>query len=105
STQSSAPHRRLHSFPTRRSSDLPTPERVARRALALAAVTARALLEQQDSADPRGEANRQRFLSWVAALGLEDELEPDEWEVLQRDRKSTRLNSSHRTSSYAVFCL
>src|SRR5437867_8960148 len=22
-----------------------------------------------------------------------------------RDRKSTRLNSSHRTSSYAVFCL
>src|SRR5207248_9340382 len=24
---------------------------------------------------------------------------------LPRDRKSTRLNSSHRTSSYAVFCL
>src|SRR5437867_9213062 len=23
----------------------------------------------------------------------------------QRDRKSTRLNSSHRTTSYAVFCL
>src|SRR5438094_6536852 len=23
----------------------------------------------------------------------------------RRDRKSTRLNSSHRTSSYAVFCL
>src|SRR5438094_4563849 len=26
------------------------------------------------------------------------------WE-LDRDRKSTRLNSSHRTISYAVFCL
>src|SRR5207248_7228251 len=26
-------------------------------------------------------------------------------EVQQRDRKSTRLNSSHRTISYAVFCL
>src|SRR5207248_5308473 len=25
--------------------------------------------------------------------------------VLRRDRKSTRLNSSHRTISYAVFCL
>src|SRR6266705_5925276 len=24
---------------------------------------------------------------------------------LPRDRKSTRLNSSHRTTSYAVFCL
>src|SRR5207248_10812783 len=26
-------------------------------------------------------------------------------DVLGRDRKSTRLNSSHRTISYAVFCL
>src|SRR5207248_5431606 len=25
--------------------------------------------------------------------------------VAERDRKSTRLNSSHRTISYAVFCL
>src|SRR5438552_18036145 len=25
--------------------------------------------------------------------------------VLERDRKSTRLNSSHQISSYAVFCL
>src|SRR5437867_10133704 len=25
--------------------------------------------------------------------------------LLKRDRKSTRLNSSHRTISYAVFCL
>src|SRR5437867_6641432 len=27
------------------------------------------------------------------------------WQTLQPDRKSTRLNSSHRTISYAVFCL
>src|SRR3989442_6049491 len=27
------------------------------------------------------------------------------WKVLQRDRKSTRLNSSHVRISYAVFCL
>src|SRR3712207_7812641 len=35
---------------------------------------------------------------------------PGEWErvplqVLERDRKSTRLNSSHANISYAVFCL
>src|SRR5207248_1175337 len=29
----------------------------------------------------------------------------DEIRGVQRDRKSTRLNSSHRTISYAVFCL
>src|SRR5256885_9163197 len=33
-------------------------------------------------------------------------LAPPSWEVLeQRDRKSTRLNSSHLVISYAVFCL
>src|SRR5438094_6741274 len=31
---------------------------------------------------------------------------PLSWELSgKRDRKSTRLNSSHRTNSYAVFCL
>src|SRR3712207_8614076 len=28
-----------------------------------------------------------------------------EWETISRDRKSTRLNSSHANISYAVFCL
>src|SRR5207248_678189 len=27
------------------------------------------------------------------------------WPLAERDRKSTRLNSSHRTTSYAVSCL
>src|SRR3712207_6939318 len=27
------------------------------------------------------------------------------WELMDRDRKSTRLNSSHANISYAVFCL
>src|SRR5207248_9770847 len=31
--------------------------------------------------------------------------EHHEESVVERDRKSTRLNSSHRTISYAVFCL
>src|SRR5207248_10909976 len=29
----------------------------------------------------------------------------DVFRIVHRDRKSTRLNSSHRTISYAVFCL
>src|SRR5437867_7512806 len=48
--------------------------------------------------------------TWAAALALIGLLigsgfvflAPDQ---LIRDRKSTRLNSSHRTISYAVFCL
>src|SRR2546430_7717003 len=31
--------------------------------------------------------------------------EMDGYEIAQRDRKSTRLNSSHSQISYAVFCL
>ena len=45
----------------------------------------------------------------VAAVAAVDELTGDQQgkalRGLQRDRKSTRLNSSHRCISYAVFCL
>src|SRR5690242_21906273 len=44
----------------------------------------------------------------LVALGAahHDRLEFDEAEqALQQDRKSTRLNSSHMSISYAVFCL
>jgi hypothetical protein len=67
----------LHSHET-------APERVARRALALAAVTARALLEQDDPSESWvGEAHRDT-LAWVEAVGIGDVLEPVEWTVLQR---------------------
>src|SRR5207248_10435074 len=79
------PH--LHSFPTRRSSDLsPTTPvsfsgtldcRCSRKATALS---------------PHRSAGSSRRYS--SAL-----------RTFRRDRKSTRLNSSHRTISYAVFCL
>src|SRR5207248_11757581 len=68
--------RDLHSFPTRRSSDL---EREVFRSLP--AVRRRA----------RGHADGRR------------QHQPRRADRL--DRKSTRLNSSHRTISYAVFCL
>src|SRR5437867_9762319 len=45
----------------------------------------------------RGGRHRGRPVAWDAARGDD--------RALVRDRKSTRLNSSHRTISYAVFCL
>jgi hypothetical protein len=62
----------------------PDARRVAQRACALAALTARALLEQEDAADPGVEQTRQRILSWVGDIDINDELEPDEWKILQR---------------------
>jgi len=79
----------------------PTPARVARRALALTAVTARAILEQggvnlglgKPRWNPltwlghmvaRQADQHRKLLQWIQLLGIHDEFEPDEWEVLQR---------------------
>src|SRR5207249_11594990 len=86
SFSSRRPHRDLHSFPTRRSSDLrhdPQP---------------RAQNADDDRADPQPEQPpRDR-------PGAEEDRDGAEEERPQ-DRKSTRLNSSHVSISYAVFCL
>src|SRR5207248_5748406 len=68
-------------FPTRRSSDLP-----ARRAPSRLSSSARpgGRCQSAPPASPPSRRGRGRG---------------------RRDRKSTRLNSSHRTISYAVFCL
>jgi hypothetical protein len=61
----------------------PSAARVARRALALTAVTVRAILEQ----DPKGKntaAVYKELLAWVKATGIDDEFEPDEREVVHR---------------------
>src|SRR5207248_11337039 len=76
----------LHSFPTRRSSDLPLQDGEGARVEPL-----------HPKAQPvHSPLQPGRDLGRVCArrVGLERE-----------DRKSTRLNSSHRTISYAVFCL
>src|SRR3712207_8418808 len=73
-------HRDLHSFPTRRTSDLPFIEQLGRLGLP----------------------------SHPADLGLStDEVVRVLLAAPQTrpDRKSTRLNSSHANISYAVFCL
>src|SRR5207248_8658539 len=50
---------------------------------------------------------RSRYDAWIAVQSQIDAGEglPAEIADKERDRKSTRLNSSHRTISYAVFCL
>lgn len=63
-------------------SDPPTPLRVARRALALAAVVMRAHLESDDRfSDP--EAQRQLILAWLSHHNLMEELEDRERELLE----------------------
>src|SRR5207249_7645194 len=96
-------HRLLHSFPTRRSSDL----KLA--AFAEIAACSQYLKKFVDLVDNfRGQANaigvaRHCKQSFFRACVIET-LHRCTQKVL-RDRKSTRLNSSHVSISYAVFCL
>src|SRR5690606_42112620 len=84
-------HRVRHSFPTRRSSDL------SASAGAWEVTATRSPIGQRTSlrrgASPRGRTGASRGSS---RRGRTTE---------RRDRKSTRLNSSHVKSSYAVFWL
>jgi hypothetical protein len=65
--------------------DPPNPQRVARRALALTAVTDRAMMEVDWTKGER-EVHQwyEDLLAWVQDIGIDDEFEPDEWKVLQR---------------------
>src|SRR5207248_10716661 len=78
------------SFPTRRSSDLPDCQRDGHRRIPVVA-RPNAYREPIQVATGR---------SCSRECGRVRDCNSD-----QLDRKSTRLNSSHRTISYAVFCL
>src|SRR5207249_10601298 len=82
------PPRHLHSFPTRRSSDLTS---------STGSTTRRTPLPRSSRPGscrrPRRLSGRRRSTSSRSSCSA------------QRDRKSTRLNSSHVSISYAVFCL
>src|SRR5207249_6368524 len=98
-------HRDLHSFPTRRSSDL---IEVVHRG-----VTHERDREQDHQARPTGsphepfEELQDPFADWMPihpALDVRVDLVPDEEDddrANRLDRKSTRLNSSHVSISYA----
>src|SRR5207248_8221716 len=94
----SVPHLALHSFPTRRSSDLGRgpawrPGRMGNPA----------------TRKCRRERRRWRGPHRLEAIASKAPAGPSNSDghtpALPPDRKSTRLNSSHRTISYAVFCL
>src|SRR5699024_12550035 len=92
-----------HSFPTRRSSDLEAGERNIVRPYAKVEVTGDEIVDDEDTVAPE-----------LAIDGLTDGEVVTESEItftvkaeddVDEDRKSTRLNSSHVSISYAVFCL
>src|SRR5690606_42013096 len=92
----------VHSFPTRRSSDL---RAVWDRVRAVPSPSAARAVEQslRDArerwTDADGVLDETAWSEWVRAVLA------NEWNASERDRKSTRLNSSHVKISYAVFCL
>src|SRR5207253_8925782 len=95
-------HRVIHSFPTRRSSDL---VRVIRPLLGWRRIE----LEQictvagvTTVADPSNQDSKYERVRVRQAMSEAGWLDPG---AVARDRKSTRLNSSHVAISYAVFCL
>src|SRR5205085_10223545 len=83
-------HRRLHSFPTRRSSDLTV---IAPAATCSTFPNTATIVEASQNASQS-----------VKVCGASD-LTVTKTDCDALDRKSTRLNSSHSQISYAVFCL
>src|SRR5207247_6332753 len=103
--QSYTPTRNVCSFPTRRSSDL-TETGIIMLVYLREAIDKRGGLENIKSEEElrqaiiEGAVHRLRpklLTEGVAILAIAP--------MLYIDRKSTRLNSSHEWSSYAVFCL
>src|SRR5207248_8511286 len=93
------PHRALQSFPTRRSSDLD-----GRKCF----TAGLGPIRHWDIPVPV-QGDPERIRTWVevmTGLGFDEAgfLQVLDAEAWRSDRKSTRLNSSHRTISYAVFC-
>src|SRR5207244_13526694 len=94
-----------HSFPTRRSSDLSALGRTALPLLAAVLVAGRAVAQQTDPRLERLDATIRPIVAALvdsaraAALPVEP-LVQRALEGATKDRKSTRLNSSHQIISY-----
>src|SRR5699024_11766166 len=94
---SSSDHRYLHPFPTRRSSDLL--RRGHPRLRQVSKPSIQAVSRAREAAFLRAAAN-----CGESALDLSENMRIIRSYAFE-DRKSTRLNSSHVSISYAVFCL
>src|SRR5699024_12870430 len=95
--------RHLHSFPTRRSSDLELIEHHRN-------TNAKATILTAFANDPTGYGRIIRGDQGEVLRNVEQKDATVEEQAIQEintgtDRKSTRLNSSHVSISYAVFCL
>src|SRR5207253_9061110 len=95
---SSLDHRHLHSFPTRRSSDL-----FANQPQLLFEATSQ--LYQLQSACVLALTRGYQGMMQQVSLERDQVAQQSERHLAALDRKSTRLNSSHVAISYAVFCL
>src|SRR5207253_10553749 len=97
-------HLALHSFPTRRSSDL---DRVGLDVFGIGEHHRAEFLDSAPVVILSAAATRTeniRLTSAVTVLSASDPVRVFQ-EFATLDRKSTRLNSSHVAISYAVFCL
>src|SRR5437660_9792030 len=92
-------HRDLHSFPTRRSSDLGDGRSAGGRSWRSAD---RASVAEQETLQRRSFHRTHQATGGPGGRRLELGRTAD---LREPDRKSTRLNSSHVAISYAVFCL
>src|SRR5207248_11210867 len=93
-------HHVLRSFPTRRSSDLHAARLRSfddERTAGCRARRASGVFVRTRSAAPLSD--------FISNEGVDDDEPRSSSDRRAEDRKSTRLNSSHRTISYAVFCL
>src|SRR5690606_41639618 len=92
-------NRDIHSFPTRRSSDLSQNDTLADRDREAIQKEINALKESINSM-----ASNTSYNDSLKAVEMH-EAQYGLLEGIRQDRKSTRLNSSHVKISYAVFCL
>src|SRR5690606_40230150 len=95
---SHATPRDLHSFPTRRSSDLGPKTRLSRFVRVQVEVSSCPF-------QPLARAAEIKTLAYDTVIHERTKLGINARKAPVRDRKSTRLNSSHVKISYAVFCL
>src|SRR5207245_9999364 len=89
--------RPLHSFPTRRSSDLSLSAAILSTVLPLALPATATIVSWPTAARLMPNSRVASMFSHVAL--------PRQGDMGEQDRKSTRLNFSHGSISYAVFCL
>src|SRR5206468_8659733 len=103
--QRSVDHPDLHSFPTRRSSDLRARTALAKKAGVAVADVTRVTIWGNHSNTQYPDFTNARIKGRPATEVITDRawLEGTFVPQVQTDRKSTRLNSSHDQISYAVF--